>query len=103
MIRAATSSPAGSTDLRETAAEWLVRRQDASWSAEDERELAAWLDADPAHRQASIARLALGRIFRRCHDRCWRPTPRPLACQVPNSSRASNPGPSLRGAAFGRR
>lgn len=52
MIRAATSSPAGSTDLRETAAEWLMRRQDASWSAEDERELAAWLDADPAHRQA---------------------------------------------------
>ena len=38
--------------LHEAAAQWLVRRQDASWSAEDERELDAWLAAEPAHRHA---------------------------------------------------
>ena len=38
--------------MHEAAAEWLVRRQDASWSAEDARELDAWLAAGPAHQQA---------------------------------------------------
>jgi len=38
--------------LHEAAAEWLVRRQDASWSSADEQELHAWLAARPAHRQA---------------------------------------------------
>ncbi|WP_454694527.1 FecR family protein [Achromobacter aegrifaciens] len=38
--------------MHEAAAEWLVRRQDASWSDADEQALHAWLAARPAHRQA---------------------------------------------------
>lgn len=52
MTRAVFPSSSGSIDLRETAAQWLVRRHDASWSDGDERELAAWLASDPGHRQA---------------------------------------------------
>ncbi|MGC3987447.1 MAG: FecR domain-containing protein [Pseudorhodoferax sp.] len=36
--------------LHETAADWLVRRQSGDWSADDARALAAWMDAQPLHR-----------------------------------------------------
>ena len=50
--RRPSSLPPDPLALHEAAAEWLVRRQDASWSAEDARELDAWLAAGPAHQQA---------------------------------------------------
>lgn len=52
MTAAPSSLPPDPLALHEAAAEWLVRRQDASWSAEDARELDAWLAAGPAHQQA---------------------------------------------------
>lgn len=39
-------------DCYEQAADWSLRRQAAQWSAADEAALAAWLDADPLHREA---------------------------------------------------
>ncbi|MFD4837389.1 FecR family protein [Achromobacter sp. NPDC058515] len=51
MTDSPSSAPPDPFALHEAAAEWLVRRQDASWSAADERELDAWLAARPAHRQ----------------------------------------------------
>lgn len=45
------SSETVAPDLLETASEWLVRRQDAGWSARDESELQHWLAADPLRRQ----------------------------------------------------
>jgi transmembrane sensor len=39
--------------LHETAAEWHLRRQDqAHWTRSDEQDFAAWLEADPRHRDA---------------------------------------------------
>ena len=38
-------------DLHETAAEWLVRRQEPGWTGADEHALDAWLQADPFHRE----------------------------------------------------
>jgi len=52
MTDSSSSAPPDTLALHEAAAEWLVRRQDASWSAADEQELHAWLAARPAHRQA---------------------------------------------------
>ncbi|MGN5374434.1 FecR family protein [Sphingomonas hankookensis] len=51
MSRAAT--------VEEDAARWLMRREDAAWSAADERALAAWLGASSAH-QAAFWRLEAG-------------------------------------------
>jgi len=52
MTDPSSSAPPDTLALHEAAAEWLVRRQDASWSAADEQALHAWLAARPAHRQA---------------------------------------------------
>lgn len=38
--------------LHETAADWFLRRDAASWTGADERAMNAWLAADPAHREA---------------------------------------------------
>ena len=38
--------------IEETAARWIVRRESGDWSAQDEAELAAWLDAHMAHKAA---------------------------------------------------
>lgn len=38
-------------DLHETAARWFTRRQTAAWTGADERDLEAWLQADPFHRE----------------------------------------------------
>ncbi|WP_165186073.1 FecR family protein [Caulobacter soli] len=38
--------------IEATAARWLLRREDADWSAEDQARLDAWLDAAPAHKVA---------------------------------------------------
>ncbi|MDD7993331.1 FecR/PupR family sigma factor regulator, partial [Achromobacter xylosoxidans] len=55
--------------LHEAAAEWLVRRQDATWSAADQRELDAWLAAHPTHRQA------FARVSRTWQDLARTPRP----------------------------
>ena len=55
--------------LHETAAEWLVRRQDATWSVADQRELDAWLAAHPTHRQA------FARVSRTWQDLARTPRP----------------------------
>lgn len=38
-------------DLHETAADWLTRRQEPTWTGADERALNVWLEADPFHRE----------------------------------------------------
>lgn len=35
--------------IEEAAARWILRREEADWSAHDQEELQAWLDADPRH------------------------------------------------------
>ena len=72
--------------LHEAAAEWLVRRQDASWSAADEQELHAWLAARPAHRQA------YSRVSRTWEDLSQAPRPA-LASDGLAASRPSRPLP----------
>ncbi|WP_241073049.1 FecR family protein [Achromobacter insuavis] len=87
MTDTASSVPPDLLALHEAAAEWLVRRQDASWSAADQRDLEAWLAAAPAHRQV-YAQVS----------RTWRDlaqTPRPaLASERPSAAprRARRPG-----------
>lgn len=39
-------------EIEETAARWIVRRENGDWSADDEVELAAWLDEGTAHKAA---------------------------------------------------
>ncbi len=68
--------------LHEAAAEWLVRRQDASWSDADEEELHAWLAARPAHRQA------YSRVSRTWEDLSQAPRPA-LASDAQAASRSS--------------
>lgn len=87
--------------LHEAAAEWLVRRQDATWSAADQRELDAWLAAHPTHRQA------FARVSRTWQDLAR--TPRPAlasdglaAAATPRPAPAARPAPD-RGRAPGRR
>lgn len=46
-----TSSP-NPDQLYRTATAWLARRQSSGWTDVDERELQAWLQADPSHEQA---------------------------------------------------
>lgn len=45
---------ASSTTIEQTAANWLARRDGEHWDAEDDAELARWLDADTAHRVAFL-------------------------------------------------
>ncbi|WP_241119332.1 FecR/PupR family sigma factor regulator, partial [Achromobacter xylosoxidans] len=78
--------------LHEAAAEWLVRRQDATWSAADQRELDAWLAAHPTHRQA------FARVSRTWQDLAR--TPRPAlasdglaAAATPRPAPAARPAP----------
>lgn len=68
--------------LHEAAAEWLVRRQDASWSDADEEELHAWLAARPAHRQA------YSRVSRTWEDLSQAPRPA-LASDAQAANRSS--------------
>lgn len=44
-------SPRALIALHETAADWLMRRNEASWTGADERALNDWLAADPLHRE----------------------------------------------------
>lgn len=37
-------------EVEEEAARWLVRREEADWSADDEARLDTWLDRDPLHK-----------------------------------------------------
>ncbi|CAB3688617.1 hypothetical protein LMG1866_01941 [Achromobacter ruhlandii] len=69
MTDSPSSAPSDLLVLHEAAAEWLVRRQDASWSTQDERDLDAWLAASPAHRGAYAQ---VSRTWRDLSD-----TPRP--------------------------
>ncbi|MFY1952288.1 FecR family protein [Achromobacter xylosoxidans] len=88
-------SPSASPDalaLHEAAAEWLVRRQDATWSAAEQRELDAWLAAHPTHRQA------FARVSRTWQDLAR--TPRPAlasdglpAAATPRPAPAARPAP----------
>jgi transmembrane sensor len=43
-----------SIQIEETAAAWLARRDGEEWSAADQAELTAWLEASTAHRVAYI-------------------------------------------------
>lgn len=45
--------------IEQAAAEWLMRRDEAGWSAEDEAALTAWLDESAAH-EAAFWRLEFG-------------------------------------------
>lgn len=75
--------------LHEAAAEWLVRRQDATWSVADQRELDAWLAAHPTHRQA------FARVSRTWQDLAR--TPRPaLASEGRAASATLRPAPAAR-------
>ncbi len=38
--------------IEDRAAHWLLRREDPDWSASDQAELDAWLDAAPEHKVA---------------------------------------------------
>ncbi|WP_241144537.1 FecR family protein [Achromobacter xylosoxidans] len=82
--------------LHEAAAEWLVRRQDATWSVADQRELDAWLAAHPTHRQA------FARVSRTWQDLAR--TPRPaLASEGRAASATLRPAPAARPAPDPRR
>ncbi|MBD9473438.1 FecR family protein [Achromobacter sp. ACM01] len=82
MTEPSSSASPDTLALHEAAAEWLVRRQDASWSDADEQELHAWLAAQPAHRQA------YSRVSRTWDDLSQAPRP-VLACDAQATSRPS--------------
>jgi transmembrane sensor len=75
-------------ETEETAAMWLLRREEAEWSADQQGELDAWLDAAPEHRVA-FYRLEFG----------WNQADRLVALRRPNQQRPL----VLRARLFGRR
>ncbi|MGS1011755.1 FecR family protein [Achromobacter anxifer] len=85
MTNPSSSAPPDTLALHEAAAEWLVRRQDASWSDADEQELHAWLAARPAHRQA------YSRVARTWEDLSQAPRP----ALASDGQAASGPSRSL--------
>ncbi|CAB3714244.1 FecR family protein [Achromobacter denitrificans] len=85
MTDSSSSASPDTLALNEAAAEWLVRRQDASWSAADEQELHAWLAARPAHRQA------YSRVARTWEDLSQAPRP----ALASDAQAASRPSPRL--------
>lgn len=48
-MTAQTSLPEDARQLRQQALDWLVRRKDAGWTAQDEAHFQDWLNADPRH------------------------------------------------------
>ena len=89
MTDSSSSASPDTLALHEAAAEWLVRRQDASWSAVDEQELHAWLAANPVHRQA------YARVSRTWQDLAQ--APRPILASD-RLAAVSRPGPLPRNA-----
>lgn len=49
-----SSERAGVEEIRDLAAEWLLKRQEAGWSERDQRGLDAWFAQDSAHRIAYL-------------------------------------------------
>lgn len=84
MTDSSSSASPDTLALHEAAAEWLVRRQDASWSTADEQELHAWLAANPVHRQA------YARVSRTWQDLAQ--APRPILASD-RLAAVSRPGP----------
>ena len=77
--------------IEDQAARYLLRRQEAQWSAADQAELDAWLEASTAH-EVSYLRLEHG----------WRKVERGVALDGMGKIRAPHPALSSRSSARGR-
>jgi len=73
-------SPQALIALHETAADWLMRRNEASWTGADERALNDWLAIDPLHRETYDGMVFTSHDLHQiplAHDPSWRIQPRP--------------------------